>query len=241
MTAHYIIGVDEVGRGPLLGDVVAAAVILPNNILNILNLTTPSAPSDGTTLPLWQADDIAIILNHPLSRLTDSKKLSEKTRETLVPVIRQTAHQFAIAKIPPQVIDDINILQATMLAMQQTIGEVVKNVIAKQPDAHFTVVIDGNRIPDLAFLGLDNDQLKARAVVKGDSRHAAISAASVLAKVSRDHDMLALAARYPAYHIDKHKGYPTALHLQALAAHGVLPEHRRSFAPVKRLLADLER
>lgn len=236
MTAHYIIGVDEVGRGPLLGDVVAAAVILPNNILN---LATPSASSDGTTLPLWQADDVAIILNHPLSRLTDSKKLSEKTRETLVPVIRQTAHQFAIAKIPPQVIDDINILQATMLAMQQTIGEVVKNVIAKQPDAHFTVVIDGNRIPDLAFLGLDNDQLQARAVVKGDSRHAAISAASVLAKVSRDHDMLALAARYPAYHIDKHKGYPTAAHLAALAEYGILPEHRRSFAPVKRLLTDL--
>lgn len=236
MTAHYIIGVDEVGRGPLLGDVVAAAVILPNNILN---LATPSAPSDGTTLPLWQADDVAIIPNHALSRLTDSKKLSEKTRATLAPIIRQTAHQFAIAKVSPHVIDDINILQATLLAMQQAIGEVIQNSLATQPDARFTAVIDGNRVPDLAFLGLSSQQLQARALVKGDSRHAAISAASVLAKVSRDHDMLALAARYPAYHIDKHKGYPTAAHLAALAKYGILPEHRRSFAPVKRLLADL--
>ena len=173
--------------------------------------------------------------------MTDSKKLSEKTRATLAPIIRQTAHQFAIAKVPPHVIDDINILQATLLAMQQAIGEVIQNSLATQPDARFTAVIDGNRVPDLAFLGLSSQQLQARALVKGDSRHAAISAASVLAKVDRDQDMLALAARYPAYHIDQHKGYPTALHLQALVAHGVLPEHRRSFAPVKRLLADLER
>lgn len=237
MTAHYLIGVDEVGRGPLLGDVVAAAVILPDAILHAR--TDTQAQSRAVTL--WHIDDVAIIPNHALSRLTDSKKLSEKTRATLAPIIRQTAHQFAIAKVPPHVIDDINILQATLLAMQQAIGEVIQNSLATQPDARFTAVIDGNRVPDLAFLELGSQQLQARALVKGDSRHAAISAASVLAKVDRDQDMLALAARYPAYHIDQHKGYPTALHLQALAAHGVLPEHRRSFAPVKRLLADLER
>lgn len=235
MTAHYLIGVDEVGRGPLLGDVVAAAVILPDAILHAR--TDTQAQSRAVTL--WHIDDVAIIPNHALSRLTDSKKLSEKTRATLAPIIRQTAHQFAIAKVPPHVIDDINILQATLLAMQQAIGEVIQNSLATQPDARFTAVIDGNRVPDLAFLGLSSQQLQARALVKGDSRHAAISAASVLAKVSRDHDMLALAARYPAYHIDKHKGYPTAAHLAALAKYGILPEHRRSFAPVKRLLADL--
>ncbi|SEQ81843.1 ribonuclease HII [Basfia succiniciproducens] len=185
---ELIAGVDEVGRGPLVGAVVTAAVILdPNN------------PIDG---------------------LTDSKKLSEKKREKLAEEIKQKALAWSLGRAEPEEIDALNILQATMLAMQRAI----KN-LKIQP--HF-VLIDGNRIPQLA--------IPAQAVVKGDSLVAEISAASIIAKVSRDHEMEVLDKQYPQYEFAKHKGYPTKVHLAKLAEFGVLPQHRRSFSPVRKLL-----
>ena len=186
--AQRIAGVDEVGRGPLVGDVVAAAVILdPNN------------PIDG---------------------LMDSKKLSEKRREQLAVEIKEKALAWSIAVATPAEIDQINILHATMLAMRRA----VLNLDIK-PDF---VYVDGNRCPEIPF--------PVEAVVKGDSKVAEISAASIIAKVHRDHQMIELDARFPQYQFAKHKGYPTADHLRLLEEHGVLPEYRRSFGPVKRLV-----
>jgi ribonuclease HII len=183
-----IAGVDEVGRGPLVGDVVAAAVILdPNN------------PIDG---------------------LMDSKKLSEKRREQLAVEIKEKALAWSIAVATPAEIDQLNILHATMLAMRRA----VLGLKAK-PDF---VYVDGNRCPEIPY--------PVEAVVKGDSKVAEISAASIIAKVHRDHQMIELDARFPQYQFAKHKGYPTADHLRLLEEYGVLPEYRRSFGPVKRLV-----
>lgn len=192
---HYpagvlVAGVDEVGRGPLVGDVVTAAVILD-----------PANPIPG---------------------LADSKKLSEKKREQLAPLIRERALAWAIGRCSPAEIDELNILHATLLAMQRAVAG-----LAVQPGFVF---VDGNRCPALP--------MAARAVVKGDSRVAEISAASILAKVARDREMLALDARHPQYGFARHKGYPTKEHLAALAAHGALAEHRRSFRPVALVLAE---
>ncbi|PSJ45940.1 ribonuclease HII [Zobellella taiwanensis] len=192
---HYpagvlVAGVDEVGRGPLVGDVVTAAVILD-----------PANPIPG---------------------LADSKKLSEKKREQLAPLIRERALAWAIGRCSPAEIDELNILHATLLAMQRAVAG-----LAVQPGFVF---VDGNRCPVLP--------MAARAVVKGDSRVAEISAASILAKVARDREMLALDARHPQYGFARHKGYPTKEHLAALAAHGALAEHRRSFRPVALALAE---
>ncbi|WP_458735360.1 ribonuclease HII [Zobellella taiwanensis] len=192
---HYpagvlVAGVDEVGRGPLVGDVVTAAVILD-----------PANPIPG---------------------LADSKKLSEKKREQLAPLIRERALAWAIGRCSPVEIDELNILHATLLAMQRAVAG-----LAVQPGFVF---VDGNRCPALP--------MAARAVVKGDSRVAEISAASILAKVARDREMLALDARHPQYGFARHKGYPTKEHLAALAAHGALAEHRRSFRPVALALAE---
>ena len=187
--AKIIAGVDEVGRGPLIGAVVTAAVILDPN--------------------------------QPIAGLADSKKLSEKKRIKLAEEIKAKALAWSLGRAEAEEIDQLNILQATMLAMQRAIQG-----LAIQPDF---VLIDGNRIPkDLGIC--------AQAVVKGDSLVAEISAASILAKVARDQEMIALHQKYPEYGFDRHKGYPTALHLEKLATYGVLPEHRRSFAPVKRYL-----
>lgn len=191
MTNSFLIaGVDEAGRGPLVGSVFAAAVILP--------------PS------------------YHLPGLTDSKKLSEKKRDTLAVMIKEQALAWCVAQADPQEIFELNILHATMLAMSRAV-----HGLAIKPDKVF---IDGNRVPK--DLGVD-----AEAVVKGDSKIMEISAASVLAKTARDAEMYALAERYPQYGFDKHKGYGTAQHLEALQRYGVLPEHRRDFAPVKALLA----
>ncbi len=187
--SKLIAGVDEVGRGPLIGDVVTAAVILD-----------PSKPIDG---------------------LTDSKKLSAKKREALSEQIKQNAIAWAIGRASPEEIDSLNILHATMLAMTRA----VDNLIIK-PEF---VRVDGNRIPQWKY--------PAEAVVKGDSLHAEISAASILAKVERDNDMLALHEQYPQYGFNGHKGYPTKAHFAALAEHGVLPLHRKSFRPVQAHLA----
>lgn len=183
-----IAGVDEVGRGPLVGDVVTAAVILD-----------PRYPIEG---------------------LADSKKLSEKKRDLLAEQIKSQALCWAIGRATPDEIDQLNILHATMLAMSRAVEQ-----LDTTPEFVF---IDGNRLPTLS--------MPAQAVVKGDSLVAEISAASIIAKVTRDQEMVALDAQYPAYGFAKHKGYPTKLHLQMLAEHGVTPYHRKSFKPVKQLL-----
>ena len=185
---HLVAGVDEVGRGPLCGDVVTAAVILdPNN---------------------------------PIAELDDSKKLSEKKRERLFDEIQQKALSFCIARASVAEIDQINILQASLLAMKRAVEG-----LALQPEH---VLVDGNKIPGWDYT--------AEAVVKGDSRVTAISAASILAKVTRDREMVALDTQYPGYGMAAHKGYPTKVHMAALVRLGATPIHRRSFAPVKKVL-----
>ncbi|WP_144980470.1 ribonuclease HII [Halomonas sp. C22] len=188
-TGPYLAGVDEVGRGPLIGSVVAAAVILD-----------PQAPIEG---------------------LTDSKKLTARKREQLDVQIRERALAFALAEASAAEIDTLNIYHATHLAMRRAID-------ALMPVAEY-LLVDGNRLPGHALPG--------QAVVKGDARHPAIAAASILAKVARDAQMAALDLRYPEYGFARHKGYPTKEHLAALEAHGPLAEHRKSFAPVQRQLA----
>ncbi|MBE5201278.1 ribonuclease HII [Pectobacterium quasiaquaticum] len=186
--ATCIAGVDEVGRGPLVGAVVTAAVILD-----------PTRPIVG---------------------LADSKKLSEKRRLALYDEIKEKALAWSLGRAEPEEIDQLNILHATMLAMQRAVAG-----LAVEPDF---VLIDGNRCPALP--------MPAQAVVKGDSRVAEISAASIMAKVTRDREMVELDQRFPAYGFAQHKGYPTAFHLEKLAALGATEFHRRSFAPVKRAL-----
>lgn len=184
----FIAGVDEVGRGPLVGDVVTAAVILdPNN---------------------------------PIEGLNDSKKLSEKKRLALLPEIKEKALAWAVGRCSPAEIDELNILQATMVAMQRAVAG-----LAIQPDF---VLIDGNRCPQLP--------MSSMAVVKGDLRVAEISAASIIAKVVRDQEMEDLDAQYPQFGFAKHKGYPTKAHFDAIEQHGVIDQHRKSFKPVKRVL-----
>ena len=187
-----IAGVDEVGRGPLAGAVVAAAVILdPNN---------------------------------PIEGLADSKKLTEKRREKLFPLIQERALAWCVARASEAEIDQLNILQASLLAMRRA-------VLGLQllPER---VLVDGNRCPDLPY--------PSEAIIKGDSLVPAISAASILAKVVRDREMVAFEATYPGYGFAKHKGYPTAQHMQALKTLGITPIHRRSFGPVKNLIAEPE-
>jgi ribonuclease HII len=182
-------GVDEAGRGPLVGNVVAAAVILD-----------PGNPVDG---------------------LNDSKKLSASRREQLAEQVRDRAIAWSVVSIDSEQIDRINILQATMLAMQQAVEQLTV------PPQH--VFIDGNRCPQI--------NVPATAIVKGDSRVAEISAASILAKVERDAQMMVLHQTYPQYGFDRHKGYPTKAHFEALAEHGPCPEHRTSYKPVRECLA----
>ncbi len=189
MSAQLICGVDVVGRGPLAGPVVAAAVILD-----------PQRPIDG---------------------LNDSKRLTAKRRDLLAVQIREHALAWSIGRAEVEEIDRINILQATFLAMRRAV-----DALATPPRQ---ALIDGNRIPP----GLP---CPAQAIVGGDGSEPAISAASILAKVSRDQEMVALDALYPGYGLAGHKGYPTKAHMVALSALGVTPVHRRSFAPVRRCL-----
>lgn len=184
----HLCGVDEAGRGPLVGAVFAAAVILD-----------PARPIIG---------------------LADSKKLSEKKREALALEIKEYALAWAIASASAEEIDCINILQASLLAMKRAVDG-----LAMVPHE---VAVDGLHCPSLS--------VPARAVVKGDSLVAEISAASILAKTARDAEMRELHLVYPEYDFARHKGYPTAAHLQAIQRHGVIPQHRRSFGPVRRAL-----
>lgn len=186
--ATLIAGVDEVGRGPLVGAVVTAAVILD-----------PARPIIG---------------------LADSKKLSEKRRLALYDEIVEKALSWSLGRAEPDEIDRLNILHATMLAMQRAVAG-----LHIAPDM---VLIDGNRCPALP--------MRSQAVVKGDSRVAEISAASILAKVTRDREMTELDREFPDYGFAQHKGYPTAFHLERLAVLGATEHHRRSFAPVRRVL-----
>ncbi len=188
---HLVAGVDEVGRGPLAGDVVAAAVILTES---------------------------------PLEGVTDSKMLTPERREALAERIRVEAVSWALGRATVAEIDELNILQASLLAMRRAV-----EALPIQPSL---VLVDGNRLPKWPY--------EARAIVKGDLSEPSIGAASILAKVQRDAEMLALHERYPAYGFDRHKGYPTKAHLAALKTAGVSPVHRRSFGPVRRLLADPE-
>ncbi len=181
-------GTDEVGRGPLAGEVVAAAVILDPD--------------------------------QPISGLDDSKKLSERQRERCFQEICAKAQAYAIASATVAEIDQLNILHASLLAMQRAVTQ-----LAVQPAF---VYVDGNRCPDWHY--------PSQAVVKGDSRVPAIAAASILAKVTRDREMVEMDARYPGYGFARHKGYPTAQHLSALRKLGPCELHRTSFAPVAELL-----
>lgn len=168
----------------------------------------------------------AVILNpeRPIAGLADSKKLSEAKRDALAIEIKAQALAWGIASVSAQEIDDINILQASLLAMQRAYQAMVE-----QFGLHATLIqVDGNRCPKF--------ELPCEAIVKGDSKVAEISAASILAKTARDASLLVLDAEYPQYGFAQHKGYPTALHLARLAQYGITPEHRGSYGPVKKLL-----
>lgn len=180
-----ICGVDEAGRGPLCGPVVAAAVILD-----------PARPITG---------------------LADSKVLTERARDRLAAIIKLQAKAWAVAEANVEEIDRLNILHATMLAMKRAV-----EALSIMPHE---VLVDGNRLPDLS--------LPARAIIKGDALEPAISAASILAKTHRDAMLVRLHTEYPEFGFDQHKGYATALHLEALARLGPTPHHRMSFAPVR--------
>ncbi len=184
-----VAGIDEAGRGPLAGPVIAAAVILD-----------PARPVAG---------------------LRDSKQLSAARRECLFDQIMQQALACSLGRAEVVEIDRINILQATMLAMQRAVQG-----LPVLPDH---ALVDGNQCPTLAC--------PVQAVVRGDQLVAAISAASILAKVTRDREMVALDRQYPDYGFARHKGYPSKLHIESLQRHGVTPHHRRSYAPVRRIIA----
>lgn len=185
----YVAGVDEAGRGPLAGDVFAAAVILSDE--------------------------------NPIEGLADSKKLSEKKRDYLANLIKERATAWAIATASVAEIDEINILQATLLAMRRAVEQLHPNPTE--------VWVDGNRAPMLSF--------PVKTIIGGDATVAEISAASILAKTARDASLRVLHAQYPLYGFDQHKGYGTALHRAQLKALGPCPAHRRSFAPVRKALA----
>ena len=183
-----VAGVDEAGRGPLAGPVIAGAVILD-----------PSRPIDG---------------------LRDSKRLTARRRECLYEEISERALAWAVGRAEVDEIDRINILQASLLAMQRAV-----QALMPAPEH---VLVDGNRCPVFAC--------PAQAIVKGDDKVAAISAASIMAKVTRDREMVDMDRAYPGYGLAQHKGYPSKAHMEALQRLGVLPVHRRSYAPVRKIL-----
>lgn len=192
MSTIWVCGVDEAGRGPLVGSVVAGAVVLDPE--------------------------------HPIAGLKDSKKLTPTKREYLFEQIMQKAKAWGIGEASPQEIDQINILQATMLAMRRAVEDLTSRLGA-WPDK---ALIDGNRCPELP--------ITAEAIIQGDAKEPAISAASILAKVTRDRQMVILHERFPQYGFAQHMGYPTAAHFAALKEFGICEEHRRSFSPVRDVL-----
>lgn len=231
----FDIGIDEVGRGPLYGSVVISGAVLPQ---------------------MWSAEiEQNPLQDTVLSILTDSKKLTEAKRERLFEPIKQNALAHIIAEIPAAVIDEVNILQATMLGMRIAGEQLMIAIIdalrlivteTMEPSVRFNLLVDGNKLPDLDWsllqqYGVDNFpgskcSVYGEAWVKGDARHSAIAAASVLAKVSRDRQLIADGATYPGYGLEGHKGYPTKAHIEAIQQLGVLPQHRRSFKPIQQAL-----
>ena len=195
MSVLWVCGVDEAGRGPLVGAVVAGAVVLD-----------PNKPIDG---------------------LKDSKKLTAAKRDFLYEQILEKAKAWGVGEASPAEIDQINILQATMLAMRRAIEDLSTRLGAWPEKA----LIDGNRCPELP--------IAAEAIVKGDAKEPAISAASIVAKVTRDRQMMQLHKRHPEYGFAQHMGYPTEAHFAALKQYGVCSEHRRSFSPVRKVLESL--
>ena len=192
MSFVWICGVDEAGRGPLVGAVVAGAVVLdPHN---------------------------------PINGLKDSKKLTAARREFLYQQIMEKAKAWGIGEASPAEIDEINILQATMLAMRRAVED-LSSRLGQWPDKD---LIDGNRCPELP--------IAAEAIIKGDAKEPAISAASILAKVTRDRQMQILHERHPEYGFAQHMGYPTEAHFAALKQYGACEQHRRSFSPVRKVL-----
>ena len=195
MSLIWICGVDEAGRGPLVGAVVAGAVVLdPNN---------------------------------PIEGLKDSKKLTPAKREFLYEQIMSKAKAWGVGEASPAEIDEINILQATMLAMRRAIEDLATRLGA-WPDK---ALIDGNRCPELP--------IAAEAIIKGDAKEPAISAASIVAKVTRDRQMMALHEQHPQYGFAQHMGYPTEAHFAALKQYGACDQHRRSFSPVRKVLESI--
>ena len=193
MSTVWICGVDEAGRGPLVGSVVAGAVVLDPN--------------------------------QPIIGLRDSKKLSPARREKLYAEIMQKARAWGVGQASPSEIDTLNILQATMLAMRRAI-EALSERLGEWPSK---ALIDGNRCPILP--------IASEAIIKGDAKEPAISAASIIAKVTRDQQMQVLHTQYPQYGFNQHMGYPTDAHMQALKQYGPCEEHRRTFAPVRDLIS----
>ncbi len=192
MSTVWICGVDEAGRGPLVGSVVAGAVVLDPN--------------------------------QPIMGLRDSKKLSPARREKLYAEIMQKARAWGVGQASPGEIDTLNILQATMLAMRRAI-EALSERLGEWPSK---ALIDGNHCPILP--------IASEAIIKGDAKEPAISAASIIAKVTRDQQMQVLHAQYPQYGFNQHMGYPTEAHMQALKQYGPCEEHRRTFSPVRDLI-----
>ena len=195
MSLLWVCGVDEAGRGPLVGAVVAGAVVLD-----------PNKPIDG---------------------LKDSKKLTAAKRDFLYEQILENAKAWGVGEASPAEIDQINILQATMLAMRRAIEDLSIRMGAWPEKA----LIDGNRCPELP--------IAAEAIIKGDAKEPAISAASIIAKVTRDRQMMRLHDQYPEYGFAQHMGYPTEAHFAALKQYGACSEHRRSFSPVRKVLESL--
>jgi len=195
MSLIWVCGVDEAGRGPLVGSVVAGAVVLD-----------PQNPIEG---------------------LKDSKKLTPAKREFLYEQIMEKAKAWGVGEASPAEIDEINILQATMLAMRRAIEDLT-NRLGAWPDK---ALIDGNRCPELP--------IDAEAIIKGDAKEPAISAASIVAKVTRDRQMIILHHLHPEYGFAQHMGYPTEAHFAALKRYGACDQHRKSFSPVRKVLESI--
>lgn len=209
-----VIGIDEVGRGSLFGQMTVGAVILDNSL----------------TGEFGQID----LTHTPLSFINDSKKLSEKKRNQLFDPIKQHCQSYAIIDIPAFVIDEIDIYQATLLGMRLAIEKLITlNQITANHD--LTILIDGNAIPILSN-EFSTFQSHIQTLIKGDSIHTAIACASILAKVHRDNAMNEFAKIYPNYQMDKHKGYASKTHRDAIMHYGILKEHRKSFNPMRTML-----
>ncbi|WP_064611484.1 ribonuclease HII [Moraxella catarrhalis] len=207
-----IIGIDEVGRGALFGNMTVGAVILPNELSG-------------------RFDEIDLTHTN-ISLLNDSKKLSEKRREQLFGIISDVALDYVIIDVPRAIIDEINIYQATMLGMRLAIETLIMRHGLSEKNT--TILVDGNQLPSMDG-GLGEHFHQIYAMIKGDATHCSIACASILAKVHRDRLMVEYAKSYPEYLLDKHKGYLTAKHKAAILEYGILPEHRRSFSPIREL------